>query len=68
MRSMTGFAAREGRDESVTWRWELRSVNGRGLDLRWRGPEGREGVEAKCRAAAVEGLTRGALNAALRLS
>ncbi|MEM1313255.1 MAG: YicC/YloC family endoribonuclease [Pseudomonadota bacterium] len=68
MRSMTGFAAREGRDESVTWRWELRSVNGRGLDLRWRGPEGREAVETKFRAAAGEVLTRGSVNATLRLS
>ncbi|MEM6440287.1 MAG: YicC/YloC family endoribonuclease [Pseudomonadota bacterium] len=68
MRSMTGFAAREGRDESVTWRWELRSVNGRGLDLRWRGPEGRDGVEAKFRAAAAEVLARGSVNVSLRLS
>lgn len=68
MQSMTGFAAREGRDETLSWRWELRSVNGRGLDVRYRGPDGREGVEAKFRAAAAERLSRGSINASLRLT
>ncbi|MEO1689486.1 MAG: YicC/YloC family endoribonuclease, partial [Pseudomonadota bacterium] len=68
MQSMTGFAAREGRDETLTWRWELRSVNGRGLDVRYRGPDGREGVEAKFRAAAAARLGRGSVNASLRLT
>lgn len=68
MQSMTGFAAREGGDERLTWRWELRSVNARGLDLRWRGPEGREAVERKFRAAAQARLSRGSVTASLKLS
>jgi uncharacterized protein (TIGR00255 family) len=68
MQSMTGFAAREGRDGALAWRWELRSVNGRGLDLRWRGPEGREAVEAKFREAVKARISRGSLNVSLRLS
>ena len=38
--SMTGFARAEGRAASIAWVWELRSVNGRGLDLRFRLPSG----------------------------
>lgn len=68
MQSMTGFAVQEGGDERVSWRWELRSVNGRGLDLRWRGPEGREAVERAFRAAAQARLARGSVSVSLRLS
>lgn len=38
--SMTGFADLAGGAEGVAWTWEARSVNGRGLDLRLRLPEG----------------------------
>ena len=38
--SMTGFARSEGAAAGVTWAWELRSVNGRGLDLKFRLPTG----------------------------
>ena len=34
--SMTGFAARTGRADGFSWSWELRSVNGKGFDLRGR--------------------------------
>jgi uncharacterized protein (TIGR00255 family) len=68
MQSMTGFAAREGGDDRLSWRWELRSVNARGLDLRWRGPEGREAVERKFRAAAQARLARGSVTASLRVT
>ena len=37
--SMTGFAARKGQGAGHTWAWDLRSVNGKGLDLRLRLPE-----------------------------
>lgn len=67
MQSMTGFAAREGGDGRLAWRWELRSVNGRGLDLRWRGPDGREAVEAKFREAAKARLARGSVSVSLRV-
>src|SRR5437016_7008967 len=34
--SMTGFARAAGEAEGISWIWELKSVNGRTLDLRLR--------------------------------
>ncbi len=68
LQSMTGFATREGGDARQTWRWELRSVNARGLDLRYRGPEGRDALEAAFREAAKARFARGSIAASLRLS
>ncbi|MBP7000241.1 MAG: YicC family protein [Amaricoccus sp.] len=64
---MTGFADLAGEAEGVAWTWEARSVNGRGLDLRLRLPEGLEAVEAPLRAALTAGLARGSVSVALRL-
>ncbi len=44
--SMTGFAEAQGAREGMRWRWEAKSVNGRGLDLRLRMPPGFDGIEA----------------------
>jgi len=38
LQSMTGFARTQGQFEEIAWVWELRSVNGKGLDLRLRIP------------------------------
>ena len=39
--SMTGHATRDGADgNGQSWSWELRAVNARGLDLRFRLPDG----------------------------
>ena len=43
--SMTGFARVDGADEGATRYWEIRTVNGRGLDMRLRLPPGAERVE-----------------------
>jgi uncharacterized protein (TIGR00255 family) len=59
VRSMTGFARVDGHDQAVTWFWEVRSVNGRGLDIRLRLPPGAEGLEEAVRRLAGERLTRG---------
>ena len=37
---MTGYARAEGSDGTVSFVWEARSVNGRGLDLKLRTPPG----------------------------
>ncbi len=65
--SMTGFARRSGvAPDSVAYVWELRSVNGRGLDLRMRLPPGLDALEAPLRDAANRaGLKRGNIQAAL---
>lgn len=66
--SMTGFARRDGSVSGYRYAWEIRSVNGRGLDLRFRVPNGWDGVEAKGRAKAGEALARGNVSATLQLS
>ncbi|TNC71952.1 YicC family protein [Rubellimicrobium roseum] len=68
IRSMTAFASRRGGRDDVEWDWDLRSVNGRGLDLRLRLPDGIEGLEAGVRAALQARLARGSVSLALRLS
>ncbi len=63
--SMTGFARAEGSTADLAWVWELRSVNGRGLDLRFRLPSGWDALEPVLRAAAGKQLKRGNLTANL---
>ena len=63
--SMTGFARREGGNERATWAWEVKSVNGRSLDLRCRMPPGHESLEARARAAITDHCARGNVNLTL---
>lgn len=65
LQSMTGFARADGSDGVVTWAWELRSVNGRGLDVRFRLPPGYEALEAPAREAISKVLARGSVTASL---
>jgi uncharacterized protein (TIGR00255 family) len=62
---MTGFAHSEGTDAGLDWAWELRSVNGRGLDLRIRLPSGWDALEPALRDAAGKALKRGNITANL---
>jgi len=64
---MTGFAALKGEAEGVRWRWELRSVNARGLDLRLRLPEGLDDLEPVLRKALAAALSRGNVSLGLRV-
>ena len=64
---MTGFADLAAEEGATAWTWEARSVNGRGLDLRLRLPEGMESLEAPLRAAAGQVLSRGSVTVSLRL-
>ena len=48
---MTGFARAEGEAAGISWVWELKSVNGRSLDLRLRLPPGFDALEPQLRAA-----------------
>ncbi len=65
--SMTGFARAEGHTDGFAWAWELRSVNGRGLDLRFRLPSGTDGLEPVLRDTAGKALKRGNITANLTL-
>jgi uncharacterized protein (TIGR00255 family) len=64
--SMTGFARTDGSADGLTWIWEARSVNGRGLDVRLRLPPGYEALEVAARDAVSKRFARG--NIALSLS
>ncbi|GAA0543128.1 uncharacterized protein (TIGR00255 family) [Rhizomicrobium palustre] len=63
--SMTGFAEGLGGRETARWRWEARSVNGRGLELRLRLPPGFESIEPGARALANSRFKRGNIQASL---
>ena len=63
--SMTGFARGHGVCGSYAWAWEVKSVNGKGLDLRLRLPPGWDAIEVPARAHAAERLARGSIQANL---
>ena len=63
--SMTGFARSAGSTDGLAWTWELRSVNGRGLELRLRLPPGLDALEPVLRDAAGKALKRGNVTANL---
>jgi uncharacterized protein (TIGR00255 family) len=67
MKSMTGFAARRGAGLGYGWTWDLRSVNGKGLDLRLRLPDWIEGLELAVRAELQKALTRGNVSLTLKV-
>ena len=68
LKSMTGFGRSAGIYGQTSWHWEVRSVNGRGLELRFRMPPGLEKLEIKARSLCQEKLARGncTLNLTLR--
>ena len=65
--SMTGFARVEAAHGSRSWIWELKSVNGRGLELRSRMPQGFDSLEPLLRKSLQRVLKRGSVNANLAL-
>lgn len=67
MHSMTAFASRTGQSGPVTWAWDMRGVNARGLDLRLRVPDGFDAVERALRSALTHALGRGNITVTLRL-
>lgn len=68
LQSMTGFARSEGTSGRCRWAWELRSVNGKGLDLRIRLPQGFEHFEPAVRQKAAAVFTRGNMQIGLSVS
>jgi uncharacterized protein YicC (UPF0701 family) len=65
--SMTGFARGHGTSGPYAWAWEVKSVNGKGLDLRLRLPSGWDAIEIPARAHAAEKLARGSVQASLTI-
>src|SRR5436305_2038109 len=65
--SMTGFARSDGSVANLRWTWEIRSVNGKGLDVRLRLPPGHERLEVGARERCAARLARGNIQATLSL-
>ena len=65
---MTGFASATGAHGAFRWSMDVRSVNGRGLDLRLRVPDWVNGLEAALRKSIGAIVTRGSVTLSLRLS
>ncbi len=65
--SMTGFARAHGVVGAYAWSWELKSVNAKGLDVRFRLPSTWDAVEVAARARATAALSRGTVYANLTI-
>jgi uncharacterized protein (TIGR00255 family) len=63
---MTGFARQDGALGPWTWSVEARSVNGRNLEARFRGPPGFDGLERVARDGAQARFQRGQLTVGLQ--
>jgi uncharacterized protein (TIGR00255 family) len=59
VQSMTGFARTAGVTGAFAWAWELKSVNGRGLEVRTRVPPGLDSLAEEARQRVQKALTRG---------
>jgi uncharacterized protein (TIGR00255 family) len=66
--SMTGFATAKGQGAGHSWAWEMRGVNGKGLDLRLRVPEWIDGLELALKAELTKALGRGNVSLSLKVS
>ena len=66
--SMTGFARTAGTAGIHAWAWEIRSVNGRGLDVRVRVPPGFEILAEAARKRLTGAFARGTLHVNLSVS
>ena len=71
LKSMTGFASREGTleiaDRVYQWTWEIKAVNGKALDMRLRLPHLLQSSEQAVRKLLDKRITRGNLQASLSL-
>ena len=67
IKSMTGFARTDGAFEQVSWQWEVRTVNGRALDVRLRLPPGFEPYEKPIRELVASRLARGNVSINLQM-
>lgn len=59
VKSMTGFGRASAQRGEANWTWEIRTVNGRGFDLRMRLPAGFEELEARLKDIAARRISRG---------
>ena len=62
---MTGFASKDGEWGQFRWTWELKSVNSKGLDVRYRLPGGFDGMDRAVKKTVADHLGRGNVNCSL---
>ncbi len=67
LQSMTGFARVEGNNSDARWIWEVRSVNGKGLDFRLRTPAGHDYLQPQIRKLVSGFFSRGNLQISLTI-
>ena len=67
MESMTGFGSFSSEKETL-WTWTLRSVNGKGLEIRCRCPVGYEDMEPKIRECLRSFFARGNISVSLDIT
>lgn len=65
---MTGFARIEGEEAGEAFIWELKSVNARAFDARFRLPPGLDAIEAVARTEIAKRVKRGNVSAQLTVS
>ena len=65
---MTGYARVSGQDNELSWIWEVKSVNGRGLELRTRLPGGYDFLDLPVREQLQKRLKRGNVNVSLNVA
>ncbi len=66
--SMTGYARAAGTAGNLSFVWEVKSVNGRGLEMRFRMPPGLDMLEPACRQIVQEKVKRGNVQIALAVT
>lgn len=64
---MTGYARSQGQREAFAWTWEVKSVNGRGLEMRTRLPAGYDFLDMPAREAVQKRFKRGSFNLSLNI-
>ena len=62
---MTGFARVGGSYEEISWSWEVRSVNGKSLDVRLRIPSDLSDLDGPIRKRAAQNFSRGNMQISL---
>ncbi|MEL7280047.1 MAG: YicC/YloC family endoribonuclease [Pseudomonadota bacterium] len=68
LKSMTAFASAQGSQGALSWAWEMRSVNGKGLDLRLRVPDWIPGLEQGLKDSIGKAVNRGNLSVSLKIT
>ncbi|MBW7852260.1 MAG: YicC family protein [Rhodospirillales bacterium] len=65
---MTGFARVQEHDDALVWTWEIKSVNGRGLEVRCKLPPGYDALDLPAREIVANAFKRGNISVNLSIA